>query len=361
MRRLAEDRPTATWVHAGPIDAIPDVARRCGVPESVVRHLEAVPAVRQPHRPRLLRLPNGARTLTCPTISYEPAGRSVSTGAFTCLRIGDLVLTAEDGDAGIVDDLADRLVHDDRLPSDPRSQVFAAVIVSLVSTAADIEVAIGEAVGDAEVAVFTVGGASSVELVYGLKREIAEARRALAPLLTLLPDLVADQEDGHGEGYAGRWLHRLDLAADRVDRHLDAHDALLADLLTVHLSRQSVQQNDDMRRISAWAAIIAVPTLVAGVYGMNFRHMPELMWVIGYPLSLLLMIGSALALYLQFRRSGWWRADSAENRVPKERAGGSSAPAPAPAQPAEPTEPAVTGSSTPDSSSTATTTARHNR
>ncbi len=340
--RLAEDRPTATWVHAGPIDNLPDVARRCGVPESVVRHLEAVPAVRQPHRPRLLRLPGGARTLTCPTISYDPPARSVATGAFTCLRIDDLVLTAEDGAADIVGDLAERLTHDDRLPSDPRSQVFAGVLVSLVSTAGDIEAAIGDAVGDAEVAVFTVGGDSSIEQVYGLKREIAEARRALAPMLAVLPDLVADQEDGHGEGYAGRWLHRLEIAAERVDRHLDAHDSLLADLLTVHLSRQSVQQNDDMRRISAWAAIIAVPTLVAGVYGMNFRHMPELGWIAGYPLALLLMTGSALALYLSFRRSGWWRSSE-------------------PDAPDAPGQPAATGSSTPVSSSTDTTTARPTR
>jgi magnesium transporter len=67
----------------------------------------------------------------------------------------------------------------------------------------------------------------------------------------------------------------------------------------------SVQQNEDMRKISAWAAVIAVPTLIAGIYGMNFDHMPELHWLVGYPGALLLMAGAATVLFRLFKRSGW--------------------------------------------------------
>jgi magnesium transporter len=76
-------------------------------------------------------------------------------------------------------------------------------------------------------------------------------------------------------------------------------------MLSVHLSRVSVRQNEDMRKISAWAAIIAVPTLVAGIYGMNFDHMPELHWLLGYPAALVLMGAAAGTLYRLFRRSRW--------------------------------------------------------
>ena len=72
-----------------------------------------------------------------------------------------------------------------------------------------------------------------------------------------------------------------------------------------HLAGISVQQNDDMRKISAGAAIVVVPTLIAGIYGMNFRYMPELDWRLGYPFALALMAGIAAGLWWWFKRSGW--------------------------------------------------------
>jgi magnesium transporter len=76
-------------------------------------------------------------------------------------------------------------------------------------------------------------------------------------------------------------------------------------VLQANLTEVSVRQNDDMRRISAWVAIWAIPTLLAGIYGMNFKHLPELEWAFGYPLVLVVMALICLALYRGFRRSGW--------------------------------------------------------
>jgi magnesium transporter len=76
-------------------------------------------------------------------------------------------------------------------------------------------------------------------------------------------------------------------------------------MMQANLTEVSVRQNDDMRRISAWVAIWAVPTLVAGIYGMNFRHLPELNWRFGYPLVLVAMVVICLVLFRGFRRSGW--------------------------------------------------------
>ena len=80
---------------------------------------------------------------------------------------------------------------------------------------------------------------------------------------------------------------------------------LLSEVLNVNRTQVSVQQNEDMRRISGWVAIAAVPTLLAGVWGMNFRHMPELDWLYGYPTALALILVSAIVPYLLVRRSGW--------------------------------------------------------
>ena len=80
---------------------------------------------------------------------------------------------------------------------------------------------------------------------------------------------------------------------------------LLHGILDANLAQVGVRQNDDVRKISAWVAIIAVPTMVAGIYGMNFEHKPELRWTFGYPLVLGVMLTACVGLYAYFKRSGW--------------------------------------------------------
>ena len=82
-------------------------------------------------------------------------------------------------------------------------------------------------------------------------------------------------------------------------------DLLLSNILQAHVAQVGLRQNEDMRKITAWAAIFAVQTLIAGVYGMNFRHMPELQWRFGYPLALAVIVGSSLTLLRAFKKSGW--------------------------------------------------------
>jgi magnesium transporter len=91
----------------------------------------------------------------------------------------------------------------------------------------------------------------------------------------------------------------------RVDEVIDSLDALLSTAFDAHLARISVDQNEDMRKISAWVAIAGVMTVVAGVYGMNFEHMPELGWDLGYAWALGLMAALSGGLYAIFKRSGW--------------------------------------------------------
>jgi magnesium transporter len=91
----------------------------------------------------------------------------------------------------------------------------------------------------------------------------------------------------------------------RGAHHVAGLRDLLTSVLTANLTQASVRQNDDVRKISAWAAIIAIPTMVAGIYGMNFEYMPELEWKLGYPLVLAVIAVACALLYRQFRRIGW--------------------------------------------------------
>ena len=146
--------------------------------------------------------------------------------------------------------------------------------------------------------------ADDARRIYLLKREVLEIRRAVLPLVEPA-DRLADREVPHVPVSARPFFRDVADHVMRVVDHVESYDRLLSDILSAHLTRVSVQQNDDMRRISAWVAIAAVPTMLAGIYGMNFDHMPELHWRLGYPLVLLVMAVACVILFRVFRRSGW--------------------------------------------------------
>jgi magnesium transporter len=139
---------------------------------------------------------------------------------------------------------------------------------------------------------------------YRLKRDALALRRAVSPLIDVcnrlmrfdLPFIPDDTRPYFRDVYD----HVL-----RLNEAIDAQRELLSTALEAHLSLLSVAQNEHMKRITAWAAMIAVPTMIAGIYGMNFANMPELEWRYGYYLSLAAMVLACAGLYVGFRRSGW--------------------------------------------------------
>ncbi|WP_456824382.1 CorA family divalent cation transporter [Cellulomonas sp. P5_E12] len=301
----------ARWVIVS-MDDLPDAARRHGISEHAIALLEhRIPGAHPPgpnhaQRARLDRSPDGELILTTPTLSYVEATHDVHTGALTSVVGKDVVLMAELGDAGVLDRAVAKLTGGFPVPDEGVHQVVAAVVLTLVAEASDVEIGLGDAVADAERLVFsTARHDNPLEMIYDLKREIAEARRALSPVTSVLPELIAEAEEAPGQRQSQPWLRRAEAWVDRLDKHLDGYDDLLSDMLSVHLSQVSVRQNEDVRKISSWAAIAAAPTLVASIYGMNFEHMPELDWTYGYPLAILAMGAICVTLYRLFRRSGW--------------------------------------------------------
>lgn len=140
--------------------------------------------------------------------------------------------------------------------------------------------------------------------IYLLKREIIECRRATGPLIEPLTKLASDPLELIDDGIQPFF-------GDIADHVLRAHDAIesLNELVTAALNASlahiQVRQNEDMRRISAWVALAAVPTMIAGIYGMNFRHMPELSWTWGYPAVLAFIAMESTLLFRYFKRNGW--------------------------------------------------------
>ncbi|WP_294568474.1 magnesium/cobalt transporter CorA [uncultured Arthrobacter sp.] len=155
--------------------------------------------------------------------------------------------------------------------------------------------------------------------IYQLHREVIEFQRATQPLQAIIESLQRGSTAFRGEGELARRLRDVLDHVLRIVERVNTFRTLLQSLLTVHstlvaqrqneemtrLTETSLAQNEEVKRISSWAAILFAPTLVASIYGMNFDVMPELHWVLGYPFALLLMIAMGVGLYWAFRRRKW--------------------------------------------------------
>ena len=152
--------------------------------------------------------------------------------------------------------------------------------------------------------VFSPSHGDASARIYRLKRTVLEVHQAVTPLEPPVDGLASGLHPVVPEPMRPYFRDVHDHLLREIARVIELRE-LLTSILTANMTQSSFRQNEDVRKISAWAAIIAVPTLISGIYGMNFDHMPELSWRVGYPLALMLMAGLCLALYGQFRRSGW--------------------------------------------------------
>jgi magnesium transporter len=148
------------------------------------------------------------------------------------------------------------------------------------------------------------GEGPTTELALTLRRDLLYLRHVVVPLHDLLVHLDFEGDRRFGSGLEVQLRDLLDHVT-RLSGELDIYRELLDGALNAHLTAVQNRLSEIVLRLSAWAAIVVVPTLIASIYGMNFDHMPELHWRLGYPYSLALMLGTALGLFAYFRRRGW--------------------------------------------------------
>jgi len=225
---------------------------------------------------------------------------------------GDFVITVKHGPttvvAGARDDLAAAEAH--TLRHGPIA-AFYLVADRVVDEYEEAVARFSDDVDEVEALVFGGDRKDHAQRIYTLKRELIECRRAVAPLVVPMQRLAEGKVPCVGHVPAP-YFRVIPAHVLRSAEALDGFDKLLSDVLSADLAQVSVRQNDtavrqneDMRKISAWAAIALVPTAVAGIYGMNFQHMPELTWHYGYFEALGLIAVVCAALYWRFRKNGW--------------------------------------------------------
>jgi magnesium transporter len=241
--------------------------------------------------------------LVLKTARYVEGGPAVETGEIQVFVGDGFIVTVRHGETRL---------HDVRLQLEQRPELLKlgpgaalhAIIDRVVDDYGPVIEAVDRDIRLLEAEVFSDARADSTQQIYRLKREVLELYDAVAPLADPMMRLErADFPLIPGE--LRPYFRDVKDHVLRYVREVEGFRELLTSILAANLTQASVRQNEDVRKISAWAAIVAVPTLITGVYGMNFEHMPELGWTFGYPLALAVMALICFLLYRNFRRAGW--------------------------------------------------------
>jgi magnesium transporter len=231
----------------------------------------------------------------------------VETGSVALFVGQHFVITMRTGAPGeLMSVRADLEAQPELLEQGPWSvahAVYDRIVDSYVACAEAVE----QDLADLEESVFSRVAhqrGTSIQRIYQLKRELLEFRRAVVPLQRPLESITAGRIPEVPKEIR-RYFRDVSDHLTRTVEQVLSFDELLNSILQARLAQVSVEQNADMRKIAAWAGIAAVWTAVAGIYGMNFRHMPELTWRYGYVAVILLCVTASVVLYRVFRKSGW--------------------------------------------------------
>ncbi|HEV8648550.1 MAG TPA: magnesium/cobalt transporter CorA [Actinomycetes bacterium] len=220
------------------------------------------------------------------------------------LFVGEgFVVSVRHGQTKALVEVRSRLeAHPELLGCGP-SGVMYAVLDHVVDNYVPAVEGVDEDIREIEQQVFA-GQGGSAERIYKLQREVLEFLRATAPLIDPLERLARGRLP-HVDPEMREYFRDVYDHALRVVEQVDGFQRLLNNALEANATQVTLRQNEDVRKISAWVAILAVPTMIAGIYGMNFEHMPKLRSTIGYPLVIGVMVLACSLLYRMFRRSGW--------------------------------------------------------
>ena len=234
---------------------------------------------------------------------YREADSAVELGEIL-IFIGDgFIITVRHGEAALHDVRLRTEARSDLLECGPGAALYA-IVDWIVDNYQPVVAALDRDVEMVEAEVFSPSPVNTAERIFDLKREVLALHAAVAPLDEPLERLARGRHGLIHETLQAYFRDVHDHLLRIIDQVENCRD-LLTSVLAANMTQVTVRQNEDMRKISAWAAIILAPTLIAGLYGMNFRNMPELRWRFGYPLALGVIAIVCLVLYRYFRRIGW--------------------------------------------------------
>jgi magnesium transporter len=237
--------------------------------------------------------------------TVEPADEALRVGEVDIFVGRNYVLSARRGTERGFADVRARCEREPELLRHGSGYVLYALMDAVVDRYFPVLDAIEDDLERLEGRIFA-GGAARVHLeaLYGLKQRLMTLKHAVGPLLEATGKLYGGRVPqvcaGLGEYFRDVYDH-----LSRINQSIDSIRDMATTAISVHLSLATMQENETTKRLAAYGALVAVPTMIAGLYGMNFEHMPELRWYLGYPAALAVMGGIDAYLFYRFRRAGW--------------------------------------------------------
>ena len=303
--RVRENAFVWLGLHQPSQDEMAAIAQTYGLHELAVED-----AVKAEQRPKLEQF-GAVHFLVLRTARYVPhselteTSQVVETGQMM-IFIGDrFVITVRHGDAS---ELAPVRASLENERAGLLEQGPWAVAYAVTDRVVDLYVEVADQVeADLDIieeSAFSREGGIRVQQIYQMKRELVEFRRAVVPLQRPLATITNTQSRLVPKEIR-RYFRDVQDHLTRTVEQVASYDDLLNSILQARLAQVTVDQNNDMRKIAAWAGIATVWTALAGIYGMNFEHMPELGWKYSYPILWALLVGLTVILYRWFRRNGW--------------------------------------------------------
>lgn len=259
-------------------------------------------AVKAHQRPKI-ELYGDTLLVVVKTAHYVDSNEVIEVGELSIFVNPDFIVTVRHGD-GELSGVRERIERRPDLLRHGSSMVLYAILDHVVDGYEEAAEGVDVDIQEVEREVFSGERTNSAERIYKLEREVLDFTAAAAPLSVAVDEIAR----GHFEAVPDELHEYFRDVHDhlrRVNGRIAGFRELLSSVLQANLTQVSVQQNEDMRKISAWVAILAVPTMVAGIYGMNFNDMPELHWRFGYPTVLIFIALACITLHRRFRQIGW--------------------------------------------------------
>jgi magnesium transporter len=237
------------------------------------------------------------------TAHYVDSEEVIEVGELLLFVNPSFIVTVRHGE-GELSAVRERIEHRPDLLRHGVGMVLYAILDHVVDGYEDSAQGMDGDIQHVEREVFSPERNNPAERLYKLEREVLDFHTAVAPLSGVVDEVARGQFEVVPEELL-EYFRDVNDHLRRVETRIAGFRELLGSALHANLTQVSVRQNEDMRKISAWVAILAVPTMIAGIYGMNFDNMPELRWRFGYPAVLILIAVICLLLHRRFRRAGW--------------------------------------------------------